>query len=262
MEAKLFTQSRISFTTGNRRRCIRRDEYSPVLAVLTRPSENTSQITDKSSVKQANDSAGKTSVYNDNWFDKMAINHLSKSIQAVTGIRNNKTGFESLVAAATATYRNFNPIQQHELVIQALGLAFPKPIMTMIRTMLPKAQFTREFFAAFTTVFFAWLVGPCEVRESELNGEKEKNEVYIKKCRFLEESNCVGMCTNLCKMPSQTFIKDNLGVSLNMVPNFDDMSCKMIFGQDPPSLADDPAFTQPCYKQCKVKQKHRTQCPG
>lgn len=38
-------------------------------------------------------------------------------------------------------------------------------------------------------------------------------------CRFLEETNCVGMCTNLCKMPSQLFIKDTLGISVNMVPS-------------------------------------------
>jgi len=38
-------------------------------------------------------------------------------------------------------------------------------------------------------------------------------------CRFLEETNCVGMCTNLCKMPSQLFIKDTLGMSVNMVPS-------------------------------------------
>ena len=27
------------------------------------------------------------------------------------------------------------------------------------------------------------------------------------------------MCINLCKMPSQTFIKNSLGMSLNMVPS-------------------------------------------
>lgn len=38
-------------------------------------------------------------------------------------------------------------------------------------------------------------------------------------CRFLEETNCVGMCTNLCKMPSQVFIKDSFGMPVNMVPS-------------------------------------------
>ncbi|XP_020971183.1 beta-carotene isomerase D27, chloroplastic-like [Arachis ipaensis] len=86
--------------------------------------------------------------------------------------------------------------------------------------MLPPSKFAREYFAAFTTLFFAWLVGPSEVRESEINGRREKNVVHIKKCRFLEKTNCVGMCINLCKMPSQSFIKDSFGMPVNMVPKF------------------------------------------
>ncbi|XP_019704779.2 beta-carotene isomerase D27, chloroplastic [Elaeis guineensis] len=69
----------------------------------------------------------------------------------------------------------------------------------------------------------------------------EKNVVCIPKCRFLESTNCVGMCTNLCKIPTQRFIKDSLGMPINMVPNFEDMSCEMIFGQHPP--ADDPTLS-------------------
>lgn len=34
------------------------------------------------------------------------------------------------------------------------------------------------------------------------------------------------------------------------IADFDDMSCEMIFGQDPPSSTDDPSLNQPCYKQC------------
>ncbi|XP_057965450.1 beta-carotene isomerase D27, chloroplastic-like [Malania oleifera] len=138
-----------------------------------------------------------------------------------------------------------------DLSAHALGKAFPKPILPwQIRTLLPHSKFAREFFAAFTTVFFTWLVGPCEVRESTINDKKEWNVVHIKKCRFLEESNCVGMCVNLCKMPSQRFIKESLGMPVNMVPNFEDMSCEMIFGQHPPTAAHDPALKQPCYNLC------------
>ena len=38
-------------------------------------------------------------------------------------------------------------------------------------------------------------------------------------CRFLEETNCAGMCTNLCKIPSQTFITHSLGMPVDMVPS-------------------------------------------
>ncbi|KAF5194043.1 Beta-carotene isomerase d27 chloroplastic [Thalictrum thalictroides] len=189
-----------------------------------------------------------TTVYKDNWFDRMAINYLSQSLQATTGAKNEKTGYDSLVDAATLVSQMFSKKRQQELVLETLDRAFPKPILAVIRTVMPPSKFAREYFAVFTTIFFAWLVGPCEVKESEVEGRIEKNVVHIKKCRFLEESSCVGLCTNLCKMPSQKFIKDSLGVPFTMVPNFEDMSCDMIFGQDPPAPSDDPALKQPCYK--------------
>ncbi|CAM8965149.1 unnamed protein product [Rhodiola kirilowii] len=190
-------------------------------------------------------------VYRDSWFDRLAIHHLSKSLQDTTGIRNTMEGYDGLVEATRATSKNFTPIQQRELVMEALYKAFPKPILSLIRMVLPDSKFKREYFAVFTTLFFTWLIGPSKVTESELDGQTEKNVVHIQKCRFLQESNCVRMCTNLCKFPSQAFIKESFGMPFNMVPNFEDMSCQMVFGQEPPLPDEDPALKQPCFKLCK-----------
>ncbi|XP_050237398.1 beta-carotene isomerase D27, chloroplastic [Mercurialis annua] len=230
---------------------------SPVFAVLTRPVHENIRVKELKSRDELADMTRNT-VYNDSWLDQLAINHLSQSVQAATGLRNKKSGYESLVQAAMDASQKFKLTHQRELVLEALDKAIPRPILDLIKMVLPQSKFTREYFAAFTTLFFVWLIGPCEVRESEFNGRKEKNVVYIKKCRFLDETNCVGMCTNLCKASSQTFIKESLGMPVNMVPNFDDMSCEMIFGQEPPLLKEDPAFKTPCYKLCKVNQKHAT----
>ena len=232
--------------------------HSSIVSVLTTPADILNIEVDKRSIRPA-DAEEQRSAYNDNWFDKLAIDYLSQNVQAASGLRNSKSGFKSLVDAASAASRNFSPEKQREIVIQALQSAFPRPILSLIKALLPESKFAREYFAAFTTIFFVWLVGPCEVRESEFNGSKEKNVVHIPKCRFLEETKCVGMCINMCKMPSQSFIKDSLGMPVNMVPNFDDMSCQMIFGEEPPELLNDPALKQPCFKLCKVKQRH-TNC--
>ncbi|KAJ0850975.1 putative beta-carotene isomerase [Helianthus annuus] len=199
-------------------------------------------------------------VYKDNWYDRLAIDYLSKAVQDTIGMRNKETGYESLVVAAQAVFQNFDPIQQRQLVVKSLQNAIPGPFSLLIKTLMPPSKFSREYFAAFTTIFFPWLIGPCEVKESEFEGSKERHIVHIKKCRFLEASNCAGMCTNLCKIPSQEFIKNSFGIPVNMVPNFDDMSCEMIYGQDPPALEDDPVLKQPCYKLCNVKHKHDTSC--
>ncbi|XP_072151887.1 beta-carotene isomerase D27, chloroplastic isoform X1 [Setaria viridis] len=191
-----------------------------------------------------------TTVYRDNWFDNLAIGYLSRSLQEASGMKNGKDGYEGLIEAALAISGLFRVEQQWQTVATALERAFPSYILTMIKVMMPPSRFSREYFAAFTTIFFPWLVGPCEVRESEVDGRKEKNVVYVPKCRFLESTNCVGMCTNLCKIPCEKFIQDSLGTAVYMSPNFEDMSCEMIFGQQPPE--DDPALKQPCFRtKCK-----------
>nr|GEZ40199.1 hypothetical protein [Tanacetum cinerariifolium] len=225
METTIFpTPARIGIPYSNRvnngylkRSCVR------VVSVLT-PSTSANKSTSARSMTTTT-STTKT-VYKDTWFDHVAINYLSKAVQETVGIRNEESGYESLVAAAGAVFRGFDPIEQRKLVVRALQNAVPGPVSFMIKTMMPPSK------------------------ESEFEGNKERNVVHIKKCRFLESSNCAGMCSNLCKIPSQEFIKDSFGIPFTMVPNFDDMSCEMIFGQEPPALKDDPAFKQPCYKLC------------
>ncbi|KAM0936620.1 putative beta-carotene isomerase [Dioscorea sansibarensis] len=158
-------------------------------------------------------------VYEDNWFNRLAIQHLSQSVQDTTGMRSEKEGYEGLIEASSMVAKNFGSKGQQDLVIQALHKAFPSLLLNMIRVILPPSRFSREYFARFTTVFFSWLIGHCQVKESEFEGRKEHNVVHITKCRFLEGTKCVGMCTNLCKIPSQKFIYESLGMPVNMVPS-------------------------------------------
>ncbi|KAE8806784.1 beta-carotene isomerase D27, chloroplastic [Hordeum vulgare] len=232
---------------------------STVRGVMARPQEATlARVPAPAPTRPVRETAGAatTTVYHDTWFDNLAIGYLSGKLQEASGIKNGKHGYQGLIEAAVAISRIFRLDTQCEIVAGALERAMPSYI---IKVMMPPSRFSREYFAAFTTIFFPWLVGPCEVRESEVDGTREKNVVYIPKCRFLESTNCVGMCTNLCKIPSQKFMQDSLGVSVYMSPNFEDMSCEMIFGQQPPE--DDPALKQPCFStKCIAKQDYGVSC--
>ena len=72
-------------------------------------------------------------------------------------------------------------------------------------------QWTAEVNAAITQKFFAWLVGPLEVKEVEVEFEGKaqtwKSGVQISKCRYLEQSGCKGMCINMCKVGSHSFVQ-------------------------------------------------------
>lgn len=82
-------------------------------------------------------------------------------------------------------------------------------------------QWSAEVNARITTTFFAWLVGPMdlEVHDVTFKGmdQQWKSKVHIKKCRYLEQSGCVGMCVNMCQQPTQSFFTDKVGLPLTMV---------------------------------------------
>ena len=59
-----------------------------------------------------------------------------------------------------------------------------------------RLQWSAEINALITVLGFKWLVGPLETKEVEVdfNGDKQKwqSGVQIKKCRYLEQSGCIG----------------------------------------------------------------------
>lgn len=54
------------------------------------------------------------------------------------------------------------------------------------------------------------------------------------------------------QVPTQRFFAQEMGVPLYMKPNFDDLSCELCFGEIPPPIEADPAFTQSCFATCAV----------
>ncbi|CAI9093366.1 OLC1v1028852C1 [Oldenlandia corymbosa var. corymbosa] len=155
--------------------------------------------------------------------------------------------YDSFVEVSKSVIRGRNRMQQQEVVREVLLSMLPPGAPAQFRKLFPPTKWAAEFNAALTVPFFHWLVGPSEVVEVEVNGVKQRSGVHIKKCRYLENSGCVGMCVNMCKIPTQDFFTNEFGLPLTMNPNFEDMSCEMVYGQVPPSFEDDPVSKQPCF---------------
>jgi len=141
----------------------------------------------------------------------------------------------------------------------AVIAGFPQ-VPGWFRKLFPYSKWGAELNAWITPVFFRWLVGPMERRETEVNGQVQKSAVHITKCRYLAESKCAGMCVNLCKSPVQTFFTRELGMPLTMKPNFEDYSCEMVFGEVPPPAAADEAYAQPCIRDCPTGRQDSKKC--
>ncbi|KAE8690174.1 methionine gamma-lyase-like [Hibiscus syriacus] len=170
--------------------------------------------------------------------------------------------YESFVEVSKRVMQGRTRLQQQQVVRQVLLSMLPPGAPAQFRKLFPPTQWAAEFNAALTVPFFNWLVGPSEVVEVEVNGIKQKSGVHIKKCRYLENSGCVGMCVNMCKIPTQDFFTNEFGLPLTMTPNFEDMSCEMVYGQVPPDFEDDPASKQPCFAEiCSLANPNSSVCP-
>lgn len=203
---------------------------------------------------------GKKTHYKDSWLDNTILSICMRRLGNVTGVSTTKKGYDGFVELTRKVMETRSPLLQRASSMRVLHSAIPPWLLKIIRRFLPNNQKTAETFAA-ATLYAEWLVGPCEVKEVEVNGTMQKSGVLIKKCRYLESSNCVGMCVNLCKIPTQDFFTNSLGVPLTMTPNFEDMSCEMIYGQTPPSIEEDPALQQPCFATlCPTARKKALTC--
>ena len=189
--------------------------------------------------------------YQDNWIDQLFIALFSRKIAKAVGKNTNKKGYQGFVDLSQQIMQGRNPQQQQELVEVVLKSLVPAPVLYLIRTLFTPNKWVCESNAWFAKVLFEWLVGESEIQTVEIVDEnnqpcQQNSGVKIKKCRYLEESGCVGMCINMCKLPTQKFFTESFGIPLTMTPNFEDFSCEMVFGQYPPDLNTETASQQPC----------------
>jgi len=190
-------------------------------------------------------------VYNDNLIDRLFIWIFSRKMAQTIGSETTIKGYDGFVDLSKKIMQGRNAEEQQLIVAQVLQSLVPAAALWGVRTFFAPTKLVCVLNAWFAAHLFEWLVGPCEIAEAEINLadgtlRSQLSAVNIKKCRYLVDSGCVGMCVNMCKVPTQQFFTEKFGIPLTMTPNFEDLSCKMIFGQVPLSAEEDPDHHQPC----------------
>jgi hypothetical protein len=206
-------------------------------------------------------------VYNDNSFDRLFIALFSRKMAKAVGKSPRRSGYDGFVDLSKQIMAGRNAQDQQQLVAVVLRSLVPRPVLWVARTLFSPTRWVCESNAWFATLLFDWLVGPCTVKTVEVTladgtTRSQNSGVQIEKCRYLEQSGCVGMCINMCKLPTQKFFAEDFGIPLTMVPNFEDLSCEMIFGQVAPPLETEDAYQQPCLTPiCSIGQADVVPCP-
>ncbi len=187
----------------------------------------------------------------DSLFGRLALGVINRKIAQALDLPFPGNTYESFVDLSQRVMQGRNALQQQALIAEVLASVIPSWVLAAIRAIFSPAPLVCELNAWFATRLFEWLVGPCHLESTLVPGPDQalrlqKSRVHIQKCRYLEQSGCVGTCINLCKLPTQAFFTEQFGIPLTLTPDFETLSCEMIFGQLPPPFTHDPLAQQPC----------------
>ena len=134
----------------------------------------------------------------------------------------------------------------------------------------PFPQFSARMNAAVTAALGVWLMGECTVNDIlvPVDPTTTANEttvwavgpnqgVLVTRCRFLEESQCASICLHSCKIPTQNFFQQQMGVPLLMEPNYTTGQCQFSFGVVPNVTTETLLVQTPCLTRCPTAGSYR-----
>ena len=81
--------------------------------------------------------------------------------------------------------------------------------------------------------------------------------LMIKRCRYLEAASCASVCVNTCKLPTQEFFAEDMGVPVKIVPDYETLSCRFEFGVRATEEDEVEAGNVKCFDACRSKGGER-----
>lgn len=157
--------------------------------------------------------------------------------------------------------QNFNRGTIQKMAQDVLVSLFPPFILDRYPTWFaqPFPVFSARMCAWATCLGGTWLMGECEVNDvPEMDNGGKSQGVLVKRCRFLEESKCASICVNSCKIPTQNFFYENMGLPLTMTPDYETGECQFAFGKLPTEEEELMAKDTPCLMRCPSNGGMRT----
>lgn len=155
--------------------------------------------------------------------------------------------FDGLVAELRIYQASHSIVEQAEVSENTMR-ALAGPIPSLYRSLVP-ISLSPGILAWFTARLLKFLVGRMTVTE-RAQGDHRAGGVLIERCSVLENSQCMGICLRMCKLPTEKFFAESWGTPLHMQPNFETYECQLSFGVEPPAPETDPTLPQGCLTQC------------
>ncbi|KAL5649305.1 hypothetical protein ACJX0J_040114, partial [Zea mays] len=174
---------------------------------------------------------GKGGEYRPSFADDLLLAFFRSKMVKEVGWDSEKPGYAGLMEVANRLMvKGKSALETEQAAVRVLQSLFPPLLLVLYKALLApiaNGQLAAMMLARATAISCQWLMGSCSVNSVTLpDGKSWSSGVFVEKCKYLEESKCLGICINTCKLPTQTFFKDHMGVDLYMEPNFEDYSCQ------------------------------------
>lgn len=204
---------------------------------------------------------GARTEYKPNWVDDFFLKSFRNKLAEEVGWDSEKADYDGLIELANGLLVGRTNRQATEAAVRILRSLFPPFLLELFRMLITPiggGRIAALMVARVTALTCQWLMGPCSVNSINLpDGSSTQTGVFVERCKYLEESKCVGVCVNTCKLPTQAFFKDHMGIPLLMEPNFSDYSCQFSFGILPPLPENDSTLKESCLEICPNAPRRR-----
>jgi len=124
----------------------------------------------------------------------------------------------------------------HDQAKHMLVRLFPSWLLPAYTVMFarPFPRFSAWMNAWVTHWTTQWLMGPSAVYDLTSPDDGRvvgpQQGLLVEKCRFLEAAGCVQTCLHACKVPTQRFFLEEMGLPVTLRPNMTDLSCRFEVG--------------------------------
>ncbi len=183
-------------------------------------------------------------------FDDALLSIFRWTLQRQSGVISDIKGFDGMIAELHEL-RLTRGIEELERVSSRTMTALAGPIPFIYRSFFKEWDATPALLAAFAKLFLPFLVGEMTLTTlSTEGGDAKGGGLLVERCRVLEGSGCKGICSKMCKVPTERFFAERWGVPLSMEPNFETGACQLRFGVEPLKLKDDATIPPGCLCRC------------
>lgn len=196
--------------------------------------------------------------------DKLLFKRFASSVAVEMRLDKEPENYEQLIENINMLTFSRPFLQVNDSGKRMLTRLFPSWLLTQYQWMFAKPfpKFSAWMNAWVTHAATNWLMGNSTVVDLTLSSGEVlvQQGLKIDKCRFFETSGCLQTCIHACKIPTQRFFLEEMGLPVTLVPNVTDFSCRFEFGLAPVPLEQDPISASPCMLACRASGRSASIC--